>query len=579
MARFPLARQGAAALIMTLAGAAMAQLPVDSPLQRSTAFGPVLGSSDAASGTWSWKGVPFAKPPVGELRWRAPVDPHAWTAPHPAQAFGAACASSGRLYGPGRNNRYDATIGESLDQTVGSEDCLYLNIWRPATTTQKLPVIVFVHGGSNITGYTADPVYDGATLARTAGAIVVTVNYRLGVLGFFASPQLRSGDPAEDSGNFALLDVIKALQFVQRNIASFGGDAGRVTLMGESAGAVNVYALLTSPLVARTRPALFHRAVTMSGGISRPEDLPPGRFPVLVAPSLFEAQARLLLAHRLVADGLTQDLATADGYIARHKPAELAAYLRGLKLDDVLATVLGPLKAASLGGSNPIADGHVVAKSPIDAIKSGNYLKVPVLAGNTRDEGKLFPQLLALSPGLGGVSGRLLTDRQTFDIAAHYDPDAAPQTRVEDWIPKAYLPVDAPGSGFDARMGVLNDYWFVPLRDNVLVALRARQDGVWYYRFDWAREPAPFDQIFGAAHAFDLAFMFGNFGPSLWSRVMFSRGNEPGRLALSEAMMKSLGAFAHHGDPNHAALGTAWPQWPKTLRFDATLKERVITVQ
>ncbi len=154
------------------------------------------------------------------------------------------------------------------------------------------------------------------------------------MLGFFASPALRSGDPAQDSGNFALLDIIKALQFVQRNIGRFGGDAGRVTLMGESAGAVNVYALLTSPLVARTRPALFHRAVAMSGGISRPEDLPPGRFPVLVAPSLFEAQARLLLSHRLVADGLTQDVATAEGYIARHKPAELAAYLRGLKVDD-----------------------------------------------------------------------------------------------------------------------------------------------------------------------------------------------------------------------------------------------------
>ena len=574
MARHATARHCAAALIMALAGTALAQ----SPLQRDTSFGPVVGAEDASGGTWSWKGVPFAKPPVGELRWRAPVDPQPWTAPRPAQAFGPACASSGRLYGPGRNNRYDATIGESLDQTVGSEDCLYLNIWRPAAPAQgPLPVIVFVHGGSNITGYTADPVYDGATLARTANAVVVTVNYRLGVLGFFASPALRSGDPAQDSGNFALLDIIKALQFVQRNIGRFGGDAGRVTLMGESAGAVNVYALLTSPLVAQTRPALFHRAVAMSGGISRPEDLPPGRFPVLVAPSLFEAQARLLLSHRLAADGLTQDVATAEGYIARHKPAELAAYLRGLKVDDVLSTVLTHLKAANLGASNPIADGHVVARSPIDAIKSGNYLKVPVLAGNTRDEGKLFPQLLALAPGLGGVSGRLMTDRQVFDIAARYDPDAPPQTRIEDWVPKAYLPTDAPGTGYDARMTVLGEYWFVPLRDNVLGALKGKQDDVWYYRFDWAQEPAPFDRIFGAAHAFDLPFVFGNFGPSVWSRVMFSRANEPGRLALAEAMMKSLGAFARDGDPNHALLGTAWPRWPATLRFDATAKERVIT--
>lgn len=575
MTGFISARRGTAACLMALAGAAFAQ----SPLQRDTAFGPVLGSDDAASGTWHWKGIPFAKPPVGALRWRAPVDPEPWAAPRPAQAFGPACASSGRLYGPGRNNRYDATIGESLDQPVGSEDCLYLNVWRPATSAPKLPVIVFVHGGSNITGYTADPVYDGATLARTADAIVVTVNYRLGVLGFFASPPLRTGDPAEDSGNFALLDIVKALKFIQRNIASFGGDAGRVTLMGESAGAVNVYALLTSPLVAATRPALFHRAVPMSGGISRPQDLPPGRFPVLVAPALFEQQARLLLAHRLVADGLTQDLATAEGYIARHPPAELAAYLRGLKVDDVLATVLTPLKAANLGGSNPIADGHVVARSPIDAIKRGDYLRVPVLAGNTRDEGKLFPGLLALAPALGGVSGRLLTDRQVFDIAARYDPDAPPQTRIEDWVPKAYLPLDAPATGYDARMAMLDSLWFMPLRDNVLGALKDRQPEVWYYRFDWAQEPAPFDRIFGAAHAFDLPFMFGNFGPSVWSRVMFNRANAPGRVALADAMMKSLGAFAHHGDPNHAVLGTTWPHWPGTLLFDATPKAPVISVR
>lgn len=574
MARLSSARSFTAALVMALASTAMAA----TPLLRDTRYGPVVGHSDAVSGTWSWKGVPFAKPPVGALRWRAPVDPEPWEAPRAAQAFGPACASPGRLYGPGRNNRYDASIGESLDQPVGSEDCLYLNIWRPATTAAKLPVIVFVHGGSNITGYTADPVYDGAALARTADAIVVTVNYRLGVLGFFASAPLRTGDPAEDSGNFALLDIIKALQFVQQNIAGFGGDADRVTLMGESAGAVNVYALLTSPLVTATRPALFHRALPMSGGISRPEDLPPERLPVLVAPSVFETQARLLLAHRLVADKLTQDLATAEGYIARHKPAELAAYLRGLKVEDIFATVLTQLKAASLSGSNPIADGHVVARSPIDAIKSGHYLKVPVLAGNTRDEGKLFPALLALSPGLGGVSGRLLSDREVFNIAATYDPDAAPQTRLQDWIPKDYLPPDAKGTGFDARLATLNDYWFVALRDSVLGALKRRQEEVWYYRFDWAQEPAPFDQIFGAAHAFDLPFAFGNFGPSLWSRLMFSHANEPGRLALADTMMKSIGAFAHHGDPNHAELGTPWPQWPRTLHFDATPKDRAIRV-
>ncbi len=160
---------------------------------------------------------------------------------------------------------------------MGSEDCLYLNIWRPANRHDDLPVIVFVHGGSNVSGYTADPVYDGAALAKAAHAVVVTVNYRLGIFGFLNLPQLKSGvDPSEDSGNFALLDIIKALKFVRHNIERFGGDPHRVTLMGQSAGAIDVYALLTSPLVVNAHRKLFHRAVPLSGGISLASNLPPG---------------------------------------------------------------------------------------------------------------------------------------------------------------------------------------------------------------------------------------------------------------------------------------------------------------
>jgi len=579
-----LSRLGAlsALVCLTFSTAAHAAAAAEPVTQRNTTLGPIVGTDDSArSGTYSWKGIPFAKPPVGDLRWKAPVDATPWTAPRTAQAFGAACASSGRLYGPGLNNRYDATIGSSLEKTVGSEDCLFLNIWSPASAAakgEKLPVIVFVHGGSNITGYTADPVYDGANLARTANAVVVTVNYRLGVLGFFRSPALKTGDPIEDSGNYALLDVIKSLQFINRNIANFGGDAGRVTLMGESAGAVNVYALMTSPPLVNAKPQLVHRVLPMSGGISRSEDLPPGAFPVLYDASVFETQANLLLASFLINDGLATDAATAQAYVAAHKPDEITAYLRGKSADAVLKMVLTKLKAAGMSGSNPIPDGAVLAKSPIAAIKAGNYLKVPVLAGNTRDEGKLFPGLLALAPALGGVNGRLLTDEQSFNIAFSYDPNAAPKTKLEDWIPAAYLPMDKPGTGFNARMETLNNYWFKPLRDSVLNALKSQQENVWYYSFAWDQEPAPFNEIFGAAHAFDLAFAFGNFGPSVWANFMFTRANEPGRLALSDAMMRSIGAFARKGDPNDASLGTSWPAWPKTLVFDATLKAKNIRV-
>ena len=553
-----------------------------SPVEQRTRFGTVIGIDDsAASGTYFWKGVPFAKPPTGALRWKAPVDPDVWAAPKATQQFGNACAQYGRIYGPGANNRYDATIGTTLNQAVGSEDCLYLNIWRPATHHGGLPVIVFIHGGSDVSGYTADPVYDGAALAKAANAIVVTVNYRLGIFGFLNLPQLKTGvDADEDSGNFALLDILKALQFVNDNIAGFGGNPARVTLMGQSAGAINVYAMLTSPLVVHARPRLFHRAVALSGGISLATNLPPGRIPTLNPASAYLAQGNTLLANLLIADGLATDTASAQTYAASQTPAQIAAYLRSKSPATLFSTLLTKLALLGLAGSGPIPEGTVLPVDPIAAINAGKYLRVPVLAGNTRDEAKLFPTFLALSPALGGVSGRLVTDATLFLIQFNYQPDAAPTVTIGQWIPAQYLPVGTPVTGFNAKTDLLNQIFFIPSRDNVLNALNAQQAEVWYYRFDWDEEPAPWNDIYGAAHAFDLAFVFGNFGPSLFSNVANSTANRPGRLELSDAMMKSLGAFAERGDPNApAALGVTWPTWPSTLLFDATPTSKAISVQ
>jgi para-nitrobenzyl esterase len=550
-----------------------------SPVEQRTRFGTVIGIDDsAATGTYAWKGVPFAKPPIGALRWKAPVDPDAWASPKATHQFGNACAQYGRIYGPGANNRYDLTIGTTLNQAVGSEDCLYLNIWRPATHQGGLPVIVFIHGGSDVSGYTADPVYDGAALAKAANAVVVTVNYRLGIFGFLNVPQLKTGmDADEDSGNFALLDIIKALQFVNRNIAYFGGNPARVTLMGQSAGAINVYALLTSPLVVNARPRLVHRAVPLSGGISLATNLPPGRIPTLSPAPVYLAQGNALLLNLVIADGLATDILSAQAYVASQTPAQIADYLRAKSPATLFFTLLTKLAPLGLAGSGPIPEGTVVPVDPIAAIHTGNYLRVPVLAGNTRDEAKLFPTFLTL---LGGPSGRLVSDAQLFSIQFNYDPDAAPQITIEQWIPAFYLPVTTPGTGFNARTDLLNSIFFIPSRDNVLNALSAQQADVWYYRFDWDDEPAPWSDIYGAAHAFDLPFIFGNFGPSLFSNVANSTANRPGRLELSDAMMKSLGAFAERGDPNApAALGVIWPTWPSTLLFDATATAKIISVQ
>ncbi len=551
------------------------------PTERTTDSGVVVGTDDSAnSGTYAWKGIPFAKPPIGALRWKAPVDPDAWTTPRSTQQFANACAQYGRIYGPGSNNTYDATIASTINQAVGDEDCLYLNIWRPSNNATGLPVILFIHGGSNVSGYTADPVYDGAALAKAANAVVVTANYRLGIFGFLSLPQLRDGSSAaNDSGNFAVLDNIKALQYIKKNIVRFGGNAGNVTVMGQSAGAIDVYALLTSPLVVNASPALMHRVVPLSGGISLATNLPPGSLPTLNPASVALAQGNALLNNLLIADGKATDTASAQAYAATQTAAQIADYLRAKTPATLLTTLLTRLAPLGLAGSGPIPEGTVLPVDPIAAIMAGNYLKVPVLAGNTRDEAKLFPTFLALSPALGGISGRLVNDATLFNTQFNYDPDAAPTVTIESWIPAAYLPVSTPVTGFNARTDLLNAIFFGNSRDNVLDALKSQQAEVWYYRFDWDQEPAPWDDIYGAAHAFDLPFVFGTFGPSLFANVTNSAANQAGRLELSAAMMSSVAAFAKNGDPNNAALGVMWPAWPATLLFDASDSAKNISVQ
>lgn len=540
---------------------------------RTTHLGRVRGSAHA--GVLSWKGIPFAQPPVGSLRWQAPQEPQGWNTIRDTKEFAAACAQYGRIYGPGANNRYDETIATTLGQAVGSEDCLYLNVWRPAGSADNLPVIVFFHGGSNVSGYTADPMYDGAALAKAANAVVVTPNFRLGILGFLNAGPLKTGDPATDSGNFTLLDSIKALEFVRTNARAFGGDADNVTIMGQSAGAINVWALQTSPAMTARNPKLFHRTVPLSGGISLATNLPPFRIPTLSPASTYAAQGALLLQNLVIAGGLAVDAPSADAYIAGRTPAQLAAFLRARSTTDLFTTLLARMPLAA--GSGPIPDGAIVATDPIAAILAGNYVKVPVLAGNTRDEGKLFPSFLPLVGGSGNA--RLVTDAQLFTNHFAYDPNAAPQTTIEQWIAPSYLPASAPVTGFTARAEFLNSIFFLASRDNVLDALKTRQGNVWYYRFDWDEQPAPWNDVYGAVHVVDLPFIFGNFGPSLFGNVWFNDANRPGRLQLSDTVMRTLATFARSGNPNNAALGVSWPAWPGKLVFDATPTQQAISVE
>ncbi len=313
----------------------------------ATESGKVAGHT--ADGIASWKGIPFAAPPVGALRWRAPQPAARWTGVRQATAYGHDCM---QLPFPSDA----APLG-----TTPAEDCLTVNVWKPAAARAKLPVIVWIYGGGFVNGGASPPTYAGANLARQ-GVMFVSFNYRLGRFGTFAHPQLTAQDPDHGRlGNYGYMDQLAALQWVQRNIAAFGGDSANVTIVGESAGGMSVNTMVTSPLA----KGLFARAIVMSGG---------------------DGQNR-------GTDGLAGteqigvDFAASKG-IARDDPAALAK-LRALPSETVvdglnLAAMFTPPSAVKTFAS-PYADG-VVAVDAAAAYRDGAFPKVPVMIGATDND-------------------------------------------------------------------------------------------------------------------------------------------------------------------------------------------------
>lgn len=524
-----------------------------SPAQRVTSSGTVKGLDlSTTTGVYAWLGIPYAKPPVGKLRWMPPIDPASWSGVRAAQQYGHSCAQGGVYFSPAPNDSpYGLAVREGFGKPVGNEDCLTLNIWSPAAASGPLPVIFFIHGGSNVSGYSADPVYDGQTLAKKANAVVVTINYRLGILGWLDLPQLQTGNSIADSGNFALLDQQQALKFVRNNVAAFGGDPNNVTVMGQSAGAVNVWALLVSPLSA----GLFQKAMPLSGG--------------LLNSSVAEAQAysKALLQAIVIADGKATDAASAGAWLASKSNAQVATYLRAIPADKLLAVMIANPQLGNARAA--IEDGNVLPVNSIAALAAGHYQKVPVLAGNTKDEGTLFAELFGKASRTG-LSGYKLDDYERFGLQFNFDPDAPGSLTEADLISAPYLPVTALPNGWNVMAAHATDAIFVRAATSPLTSLAEQQpDKVWYYRFDWNQEPAPFDTVYGATHSLDLPFLFGNFGQNAFS-FAYSNANKPGREALSNAMIASLAAFAKTGNPNTPALGATWNNYPEKVVLDAT---------
>ena len=274
------------------------------PLLRQVASGWLEGIRSPEYSVLCWLGIPYAAPPVGPLRWRAPQDPIPWEGIRPAKQFGP------------------VSVQKQGTAVVGSEDCLYLNVFRP-DTQETLPVFFFIHGGNNQTD--SGQLMDGPLMADALHAVVVTINLRLGALGWLNIKAIRTGDPLEDSGNFGLLDIKKSLSWVHENIQSFGGDAGNLTVCGYSSGSRDLLCMLISPLFRGS----FSRAVTFSGGFTTTD------------PEKGASIATKALARLVVEDGKAPDLPSAAAWLDSASP-EVRDYLMGVD-----ALRFGPLMAGA----------------------------------------------------------------------------------------------------------------------------------------------------------------------------------------------------------------------------------------
>ena len=285
-----------------------------------------------------YRGIPFAEAPLGPLRWAAPRPPTPWAGIRDALTLPPACPQHG-------------SYPRDAPPESTREDCLYLNIWRPlAVEEEPLPVMLWIHGGGLTHGSASVPLYAGDHLARE-GVMVVTANYRLGVLGFLAHPALTRESGHQGSGNYGLMDQIAALTWIQQNISAFGGDPDRVTVFGQSSGAISISALLSSPLA----KGLFHRAIGQSGGLFEPMEF----------------------ANDLKLEGA--ELA-GERFMARAGATSLDE-LRGTPASELLEI---PFRA------NIILDGHVLPRSPYEAHLRNEHGPIPVLVGYTADEGQEF---------------------------------------------------------------------------------------------------------------------------------------------------------------------------------------------
>ena len=466
----------------------------------------VAGQWSSAPGVAVFKGIPYAEPPVGALRWKPtqryrPVQGRA----RDASQFGHACLQPVALGGAVRGDV--------------SEDCLTLNIWTTnlAHDSTPRPVIVWIHGGSNIAGTSGRPHYDGTSLARR-GVVLVSINYRVGVMGFFAHPALSREGRAHASGNYALLDILAALGWVQRNIAAFGGDSTRVTVYGQSAGANNIVHLMASPLA----KGLFQRAIPQSGA---PMD---GLASLTTAERFGTIFARSL--------GVAPDSTARDDDVLkalRAVPGETVVQAQSVFLQS--------------GIFQPIVDGLVLREMTAKVFDRGKQLPVALILGSTALE-------------MSSLGGAMPGFARTVDGYRGWVGDTFGATR-DSML--ALYPAHADADVDLAARRLVTDFFFTCQTRLAARAMRRVSSDVFLYLF--TRVP-PGEEAMGAYHAADIDYIFNARVPAPKREVADS--------ALSDAMVGYWLRFAATGNPN----GPALPVWTAYSDSTAAYQELGSTV-
>lgn len=468
-----------------------------------TKYGLVSGYLD--KDVWCWKGIPYATPPVGDLRWRAPLDSVPWLGTRKTRKFGNSAAQILMMMG-----------------ASGSEDCLYLNIWRPQSSETGLPVYLYIHGGGNSIGSSATAGYCGNAMAGKSNLLYISVNYRLGAMGWFSHPAVTgSGSPEDQSGNYGTLDLVKSLEWVRENIRAFGGDPNNVTVAGESGGAFNVLSLLTSPAA----KGLFHRAVVESG------------LSLIWSTNVAKAQTDKLLVTLLMKDRKARNEEEAQHILSNMQDDEINSYLRSKSAFTITKNI--PTRDFGMADWRTIfTDGTVIPKEGYDIFSSEEWAnKVPVIIGCTKDEMKLFGWFRKNPP---------LNTRE-YDLVWRYHSLLWRASGVDD-----------PVSKMTSRSSV----------------------PVYVYRFDWGSLdengksvlPGNKGRELGAHHAAEIPFFLGMGVADIAMLIgkTHTKHNQPGREKLTALCMSYLANFAKTGNPNDDDL-PLWPVWDNTEGLDRIL--------